>query len=418
MLKRRYVRVALLSLILVGLMAPAASAAPGDLLATVDLEMPAGTAVAGTFDGTYYISAPALGTALYWMTPPAGTGLATLAFSKPVVDGSGNPIQMSAVAWDPGRGKLWAAAIGQAIWLIDISGANAVGTFQFNPGVGGSGLVDGLAYDASDDTLYFSPDVNLNVYHFSLGTGGNPALGTLMNTVTPKNAAGVADGAVSGVVVGSDNTLYIGRDGFAEIRRVDKTTGDFISQFATTAGRVEDLTCDPITYAPKEAILAKDAYNRLYEAFEVEPGTCPLPVVEVEVRVDIKPQSCPNPLNVNSKGVLPVAVLGTEDLDVTQLDVTTIQLEGVSPLRWEYEDVATPYDPYTRREGKDDCTEAGPDGFMDLTLKFDKQEIVAMLGDVDDGDVLVLHLTGNLLSSLGGTPIVGEDVVVILEKGK
>jgi hypothetical protein len=39
---------------------------------------------------------------------------------------------------------------------------------------------------------------------------------------------------------------------------------------------VEDLVCDPVTYAPLEAILAKDAFNGLYEAFEVETGTCPL----------------------------------------------------------------------------------------------------------------------------------------------
>lgn len=142
------------------------------------------------------------------------------------------------------------------------------------------------------------------------------------------------------------------------------------------------------------------------------------PPREIEVPVDIKPQSCPNPLNVGSKGVLPVAILGTDDFDVTQVDVSTIQLEGVSPLRWEYEDVATPYEPYTGKESSDDCTIEGPDLYMDLTLKFDLQEIVAALGDVEDGDVLVLQLTGNLLPDFGGTPIVGEDVVVILKKGK
>ena len=40
----------------------------------------------------------------------------------------------------------------------------------------------------------------------------------------------------------------------------------------------------------------------------------------VEVGVDIKPGSCPNPFNTKSKGVLPVAVLGTKDLDVTTVD--------------------------------------------------------------------------------------------------
>lgn len=60
----------------------------------------------------------------------------------------------------------------------------------------------------------------------------------------------------------------------------DKVTGGFIAQFAALSASawVEDLTCDPVTYAPKEAILAKYAFNSLYEAFEVAEGTCPLAV--------------------------------------------------------------------------------------------------------------------------------------------
>jgi hypothetical protein len=35
------------------------------------------------------------------------------------------------------------------------------------------------------------------------------------------------------------------------------------------------------------------------------------------VPVDIKPRSCPNPMNVTERAVLPAAILGTEDFDVT-----------------------------------------------------------------------------------------------------
>ena len=80
------------------------------------------------------------------------------------------------------------------------------------------------------------------------------------------------------MVVGSDDTLYIGRNkgSGARIVRIHKWSGKFISDFATTFERVEDLTCDPTTHASSgvEAILAKDAFNELYEAFEVELGTC------------------------------------------------------------------------------------------------------------------------------------------------
>jgi len=141
-------------------------------------------------------------------------------------------------------------------------------------------------------------------------------------------------------------------------------------------------------------------------------------VHEIEVPVDIKPQSCPNPLNVKSNGVLPVAIVGTDELDVTIVDPASVRLIGVAPLRGSYEDVVTPFEPYLGKESQYDCTEEGPDGYLDLTLKFDIQEIVAALGDVNDGDVIALTLTGNLYEEYNGTPIVGEDVVIILKKGK
>ena len=149
-----------------------------------------------------------------------------------------------------------------------------------------------------------------------------------------------------------------------------------------------------------------------------------VPRFEIEVFVDIKPGSCPNPLNTGSKGVLPVAIAGTVDFDVTMIDPASVRLlanpdadppfEGVAPLRWSYEDVATPYegefvDAYS-------CHEMNGDGYMDLTLKFKEQEVAAALGDVSDGDVIIIVLTGSLTEENGGTPIIGADVVKIIEK--
>jgi len=129
----------------------------------------------------------------------------------------------------------------------------------------------------------------------------------------------------------------------------------------------------------------------------------PPPVIEVSV--DIKPMSWPNPLNVKSRGVLPVAILGTAEFDVSQVDPASVRLEGIAPLRWALEDVGTADDPL-----------AGPDGFTDLSLKFNTQEIVVALGAVNDGDNLALNLTGNLKEEFGGTPISGQDVVLIIKK--
>lgn len=127
-----------------------------------------------------------------------------------------------------------------------------------------------------------------------------------------------------------------------------------------------------------------------------------------EIDIDIKPTSCPNPLNVGSGGVLPVAVLGTADVDVQNLDPSLLLLEGVvAPLRWSIEDVSTPFEGDLQGDCLD-CTTAGPDGFDDLVLHFDKKDVIAVLGDVDDGDVKVLELLG--------PGAVGHDVVCIIKK--
>jgi hypothetical protein len=137
----------------------------------------------------------------------------------------------------------------------------------------------------------------------------------------------------------------------------------------------------------------------------------------IDVFIDIKPGSCPNPLNVKSKGVLPVAVLGSADFDVSTIDPATVRLsregvEGEVPLlRWSYEDVGTPF------EGElCGCHALNGDGYADLSLKFDMQALIPglELGGVK-GNTLPLTLTGNLKEEFGGTPVKGQDCVWVLK---
>jgi len=130
------------------------------------------------------------------------------------------------------------------------------------------------------------------------------------------------------------------------------------------------------------------------------------------VPVDIKPTSCRNPFNMRATGVLPVAILGTATFDVTLIDPVTVMLAGASPLRWSLADVATPFEPYLGKVDPYDCTTLGPDGYLDMTFKFNHQQVAAALGPVAPGDVIVVPLDGYLFD---GTYIFGEDVIVILE---
>jgi hypothetical protein len=141
-------------------------------------------------------------------------------------------------------------------------------------------------------------------------------------------------------------------------------------------------------------------------------------IPKIEVPVDVHPTSCPNPVNVGSKGLTPVAILGTETFDVSTVDPATVMLQGIAPIRWAIEDVATPYEPFLGKEGPYACNTDGPDGYFDLTLKFETQALAEALGVVYDRAVVVVTLTGSLKEEFGGTQIVGEDVVIILKKGK
>lgn len=144
----------------------------------------------------------------------------------------------------------------------------------------------------------------------------------------------------------------------------------------------------------------------------------------VIVDVDIKPGSCPNPFNGKSKGSVPVGIAGTADLDVTMIDPASITLMGVPALaEFEIKDSTQPgdYDP----DDCYDCFEGEPvdtdgdgipdyvDGYLDLVVKFDTQELAAAIGPQARDACIVLELQGAMID---GTPIIGSDSVVIRTK--
>ena len=139
-----------------------------------------------------------------------------------------------------------------------------------------------------------------------------------------------------------------------------------------------------------------------------------------QVDVDVKPGQNANPLRVNftGEGVLPVAILGSADFDVLNVDVATITLEGIAPIRSSFKDVST-FD----GEG---CAPAavGPDGFLDLTLKFSRQEIldgiagmcgVPNVSEIPHRTRVPLNLKAMLMDT--DFEIEGTDCVTILNRG-
>jgi hypothetical protein len=49
----------------------------------------------------------------------------------------------------------------------------------------------------------------------------------------------------------------------------------------------------------------------------------------ISITIDIKPGSDPNCFNINGHGVIPVAILGTEDFDVNEIDLASLSFGGL-----------------------------------------------------------------------------------------
>jgi hypothetical protein len=149
----------------------------------------------------------------------------------------------------------------------------------------------------------------------------------------------------------------------------------------------------------------------------------PLEPPALAAAFDLKPGSCPSSVNLRSQGVVPAALLGTAELDVRKVDPASLRVLGLAPQRTALEDVATPFLPLLGRDEARDCTSRGADGRLDLTLKLSttdlQQAVQRHLGRAPrDGEVVVLPLAGRLLPQYGGQEIEGEDVLVVLAKGR
>jgi hypothetical protein len=135
----------------------------------------------------------------------------------------------------------------------------------------------------------------------------------------------------------------------------------------------------------------------IYEA--VITYDCP-----IQVTIDIKPGSYPNCFNMNGNGVVPVAILGSADFDVTQIDVSTLKFGG---LDVRVKGNGTPQCSVEDVSGDFTYPEGAPDGFDDLVCQFVDDPAT---WSPDDGTAT---LSGNLKADYGSTPFEGSDEICL-----
>lgn len=113
-------------------------------------------------------------------------------------------------------------------------------------------------------------------------------------------------------------------------------------------------------------------------------------VTRMQLTIDIHPGSDENPINMKSKGVIPVAILSTPGFDAATVDASSILFEDapIAHTSAHIEDV----------DG---------DGDMDLMMHFRTQQVSIVAGQTS------ACLTGNTLS---GIPVEGCDIIKLVGK--
>ena len=119
------------------------------------------------------------------------------------------------------------------------------------------------------------------------------------------------------------------------------------------------------------------------------------------VQIDIKPGSYPNAININGNGVIPVAIVGSAEFDVTQVVIDSLSFAGLEVR--------------VKPNGVSQCSisdvtgpEGVPDGFNDLVCQFVDDPLQWLPGDG------VADLTGTFLVGGEAAPFKGTDEITIV----
>ena len=214
-----------------------ALAAPGDQLLSITVPVQSPTNIGIGIAATCEVPATLFYTNSFspflHKTDSSGADLGSI----PISDAAGAPVSIGAIAWDNGRGVLRGGtdSAGSPVDVYQIDPVTGLATFQFTAATGEIGFTDGIAYDASDDSIYVSDDVSDDIDQHKASDG------TFIRTLTPTDAGGATLGLISGVLAGKGDLLYLGQNGASKIVQVKKSDGSFLGDFSTLGGRDEDL---------------------------------------------------------------------------------------------------------------------------------------------------------------------------------
>jgi len=148
--------------------------------------------------------------------------------------------------------------------------------------------------------------------------------------------------------------------------------------------------------------LAEDFSDCPFSLRAGEPEDC-------SVDLDVRPGSCSNPLKREGTGVIPVVIVGSDRINVSAIDTSSLALEGVPPKQ------AAPKDD----DSDGACDQKIMDDITDLVVEFDLSEVADALRErlgreLLPGEVLEVTLTGQMATGSATASISGKDTMTIV----
>src|SRR5919199_1446279 len=244
-----------------GFWAPAAGANTGDVLA--DIQAP-GSGVA--FDGQALCYTDTAGLVLNAVTPTGAQAAPDVAIT--------GATGVQALTYDLTRNVFWGVdSTGLTVYTVNKSGL-ALLQFAINPATDLPGLcgsltgcsttIDGLAYDATDDSLWFLPNGSTRIYH--IDTGGNPLGYVDVSSLGCTRATGIAS---------DSDSLYATACGrVIRAAKTDTGTSSVASSFAAPSLTSGDVECDDVTFPNADAEWIRDTVDGHLRAEQIPAGTC------------------------------------------------------------------------------------------------------------------------------------------------
>jgi len=219
---------------------------------------------------------------LYFLNPATGAVVKTISTfkgSKAYAPGTG----WTELVHAPDQGVLLGCGSNGELYTIDYSVFTTTvdGTLVAVPRPAAATSCSGLTWDANAKLVYQS--TGSVIYRFGM-------TGTLAGSFPAPAGCTVSGLSVVGGV------LMVACDGSADLRRLDKTTGQPVADhqkvtFASSS--LSDIECDPVTFASVnvDAVWVKVVTTNVLQAFRLPGGTCGLPPTTTV----FAPAACPDP---------------------------------------------------------------------------------------------------------------------------